>query len=157
MPRLVQFCKDLPPNFVREVATFFLDQDAAASYATPVSALEVVFILLRRDGFAFPATDPVTGVWADAETVPFRPPVLTIAVQHRLVKQVMRGIAKVCCEAVSVCHCIDLVSLGVHFPLFGLCFGCCFDLLQQARCDVFSFSAKRPLRVAADLARPFRG
>ena len=154
---IAQFCGDLPRSFVHEVATFVIEQDADASSASPVSALEAVFMLLRLRGFDFPATDPVTGRWVAAETVPFRPPCLTVAVQLRLVRQVLRGIAKACSGADFIVTDISLVSLGVHFPLLGLRFGCGSALLQQARNDVFTFANRRPLRVAADLARPFRG
>ena len=150
-------CMCLPPGFVQDVVSFVVEQDSQSHGAFPVSALEMVFVLLRRDGFLFPAVDRTSGKWADAATLPFRPHAVTVAVQFRLVKQVLRGLAKTCKRDDLLVTGFDLVSLGVCFPLFGMIFGCDASILFQARQDLFSFTSRRPLRVAADLARPFRG
>ena len=139
MERVCRECSSLPPDFVQEVASFLLSQDAF-----PVSALEMVFVLLRSEWFQFPAVDPVSGGWADADTDPFRPHALTVAVQSRLVKQVFRAWARTCERDDLLISDIDLVSLGVCFRLMGLVCGVEASILFQARQDLFFYSEAAP-------------
>ena len=52
---------------------------------------------------------------------------------------------------------VDLLVSGLHMPHWGVRVGFDTDRLVRARQALLSFTAARPVRTAADLARPYRG
>ena len=144
---------DVPREFVWDVWQVLRDWDAASETTFQVSWIELAF-MFSSAGLKFPATCPSTGRWVPAGSVVFRPPCLTLAVQLRMVKRVLLA----CIRHLGIQSClvgsIDLSGLGVTRPFDGLMLKVGAEVVGNARRRLRSFCLHRPIRVAADLARP---
>ena len=123
----------LPLSFVSFMWQFILDQDSQGCSFFAVSSYELVAMLYQTEDFSFPAISPTSGRWVDAQTVLFGPEKLAFAVQLRLVKKAV----------VAILRRVNLESF----------WGDNWD--RTARLLLKAFTARRPIRTAADLARPF--
>ena len=143
----------LPADFLHEVFSFLIQQDADFEGAYRVSWLELVFVF----ECAFHLQDPFTGErghWQSASTTVFRPVPPTVAGRLRIVRDAVRSTLKALHLEAALTRGLDLTSVGVFFMLDGLCWGFDPNLLAGARSRLAQFSAGRNMRSVAALARP---
>ena len=147
----------LPSWFIEDLVSFVCQQDQDNVDTFSISWLELLFALHLHTGdgkVSFPVYCSVSGSWQDGNNVPFGEVRLTASVQLRLVRDAMSfalnqlGLSSVLVDG------LNCLEIGVHFPLKGFCAG--FDplLLSKARAGIADWAAARPIRSAADLARP---
>ena len=129
------------------------DWDASFEATYQISWIELAF-MMSGAGLVFPATSPSTGRWVPTSSVVFRSPCLTLAVQLRMVKRVLLT----CIRNLGILSCIvgsiDLSGLGVARPFDGLMLKVDAEVVGDARRRLRSFCLHRPIKAAADLARP---
>ena len=150
-------CRAWPADFALSVTRTLLDIDTELDRTCSVSWLELLFLLMHTGRVQFPARDLQTGAWQSAERVPFRAPELTVATQLRLLREVVRTFVHVVQLDGILCDYVDVTFLGISMRMGGICLGADPIKLGEARNSVYSFTAAKPIRASADLARPFRG
>ena len=143
---------ELPLGFVKQFLTWILKLDEQSADSTDVSYLELVLHYQQGNGQAFPIATPDGGFQVAHATTFARP---TVASQLRIAARVIQTFGRHFALVGFLTSGIDsLVGFGVHPPQRGVRIGCGNDTLRAMRSCVASFSAARPIRVAADLARP---
>ena len=155
--RFVSACGDIPAQFVQSIGDFLIGFDSQSEETTCLTCLELVFLFREYGGCEFPAQCPTSGKWLLCSELAFKPRPLTVAVQLRLIRQVARVFFRSCGLADRWVDGVDLLLLGVHSPQVGFRIGYDAVQLSKARQDLRSFTANRPVRTVADLARPFLG
>ena len=149
------FPSDLPRSFVTAVWSMILQQDVQHDLKRRISFIELVFLAKHLGCLNFPAYCPRTGGWIDAQHVPFRPERLTLAVQVKLFRRAVVAVLHHLGLGFLVLGGLDVDECGVLRPCDGLVIGVCPVSLHDARQHLCDFAARRPIRKAADLARPF--
>ena len=149
-------CK-LPVSFVEAVLDLLWSQDANSHVVFEVSFLELLFVIkfaALDHAVTFPVRCACTGNWVSADAQPFHDPHQTVTVQLRLLREALRFAFCRLGLTFGLIEGLDRVALGVFMPLAGLRIG--FDELAmcRARSALADFSAVRPIRTLADLARP---
>ena len=144
----------VPHEFACAILDYLLVQEDHASDAFPISWAELTVLLLRSGKVEFPVVCPVTGGWCISEGVSHQHARLTFAAQLRLLQETVSSVLKALGVTDILLDGISLASLGYFRPAKGLKLMVDpFDLLQ-ARETLIRFTARRPIRTAADLARP---
>ena len=147
-------CSSFPDRFVQRVFQFLFEQDACTQDAFKVSWLELVVLFLRAKVAVFPVRHLVTGLWVEPSDCPLARAPATLIVQLRVFRHVLRrGLRALQLQGLFVDR-IDLSSLGVCFPLDGVCMGCASEDLQAARSVISSFCLGRSVKRLGALARP---
>ena len=145
----------LPGDFVTSVWGFVLAQDRGHSSKFAISWLELTAVVDLEMSISFPAICPRTGRWISADALYFAPQGRTLSAKLGLVRKVVQ--AGLRCFGIQDCVVknLDLTILGVHRPFDGFVIGIESQAILNARERLRSFCRTRPIRVAADMARPF--
>ena len=149
---LLSAAPDLPRYFVRGLCNFVFRLDANAEYAYALSWLELVFLLHVSEDCRYPVCD-CRGQWIDPATLAFPPAEHTVAARLALVRRALRPALRCLGLDRLLVQGIDLLSLGVRFPLDGLTIGVDTTLLLQARTSLGRFVQGRA-GTRSMLARP---
>ena len=144
----------LPACFISSLLEWLLLGDAQCSSAQAISWLELTVGLILG-GVSFPVPSSTAGQWVPVENRPccFERP--TLARHIQLVKKVVQGASlKFGIEGWFVGG-IDLVCCRVFPPQAGIWVGFPEGVFADTRTALVQWTASRPVRTAADLARPF--
>lgn len=155
LPNLCTFdsATGLPFSFLESIIHWINSHDDVDSPAVAVSLLEITVGLLRIDPITFPHRNPTSGKWhmRDRLTLYERP---TLAFYIGLVQKVFQFLARQSRHFDFILQSLDCSSMGVHVPQRGVA----LRLNTQLRADIKQvlafFTASRPIRRAADMARP---
>ena len=113
-----------PREFTEGVIQFVQHQDELSSEAFELTWLELVVMFVLEGSVEFPVPSFISGHWESAESQPFAPRRLTLAVQLRT----WRRTAVVSFRALSLSDlfvaCLSLAELGFCLPLEGIRMGC---------------------------------
>ena len=148
----------IPQAFGKALLEWVWTMDEHSEHCFELTWLEIVVLLLREgDGAVqFPARCPSTGLWVPAELVPFRDPHLTAAAQVGLVREVIRFGLRTLGMTSALISGRSCVEIGLIAPSGGIRMGCSVAAVSRARSSLAAFTAGRPIRSSADLARPLR-
>lgn len=155
LPNLCTFdsATGLPFSFLESIIHWINSHDDVDSPAVAVSLLEITVGLLRIGPITFPHRNPTSGKWhmRDRLTLYERP---TLAFYIGLVQKVFQFLARQSRHFDFILQSLDCSSMGVHVPQRGVA----LRLNTQLRADIKQvlafFTASRPIRRAADMARP---
>ena len=140
-------------QFVLDVASFVVEQDANSDTCFQVSLIELVCMLTDVE-VQFPVRCISTGRWVSKATSLFAETRLTAAVQLRLVRRAVRCFLRCLGLESWWIGGINLLGLGVSIPFDGLIFACDPPLLQRARQRIMDVTVGHCIRASRDLARP---
>ena len=144
----------MPIQFVVCIFEFLLSQDESGEGPFNVTWPELA-ALLEFSGVEFPVCDS-SGSWVAASEAPFASSRHTFATSIRLVRDSVNVMLKAFDSTSLRCRGVSIAGLGFSRTWDGLRLRMHVDLLSKAREILSEFTAARPTRTAADLARPLR-
>ena len=149
---LKQQTSRMPIQFVVCIFEFLLSQDESGEGPFNVTWPELS-ALLEFSGVEFPVCDSF-GSWVAASEAPFSSSRHTFATSIRLVRDSVNVMLKAFDSTSLRCRGVSIAGLGFSRTWDGLRLRLSVDLLSK---EILSeFTATRPTRTAADLARPLR-
>ena len=150
------FCTNRPRNLLLEFSFYFTDwlgrQEDGQIGTVPITYVEILFLLKEEPGCPFPSQHNQV----DFERRPLRTRMIrpTVAVLFVFVSAYFCFVARLFgCES-HLCTTLRKPELGIFCPLSGFRLGLSPDALKEAREAILTFNAARPMRTAADFARP---
>ena len=146
----------VPLSFICALLELLWQQDESSLEVYEVSWLELLFSLPHFAGssLGFPVVCPHTGGWTSAGTSLFQDAPSTVAVQLRLVKEAIRFALDLLGLNFCLRSGLNRTEIGVCLPLDGIAIGYDAFILCKARSDLSDWTVARPIRSAADYARP---
>lgn len=153
------FCTDtanskLPLSFgVNILEWLFTLEEVHEGVLTPISFLELTFLISSEALIPFPFRESRRGIWV------FQYPCQrlerpTLSYLYRMVRSVLLAcLSNLDLLDLVVCH-LDKTEVGINFPTDGMNLRLAPGLYNGLRESIRSFTSRRPLRKACDLARP---
>ena len=142
-----------PIHFVQQILQWIQAHETSNVRVQPISFIELTFALLESDDIVWPYRNPMTSAWQwDRHHTQFTRP--TLCYYHGIVRSVLLGVIQMFCRFSPLMRQLDRASLGITMPLDGIPVS--FDPAYKAGIGalVSRYTASRPIRRAADLARP---
>ena len=142
-----------PIHFIQQILTWIHDHEQFGSPVQPITFLEITFGLIHTASFRWPYRNPVTRAWQwDFHHSQFTKP--TLCFYYQIVRRVFLEIIRLFCGTSPLVQSLNRSELGVTLPLDGI--PVAFD--SAFRADISDhlrrYTAHRPIRRAADYARP---
>ena len=153
------FCPDdasshLPLRFGVQILEWLFDlEQAHGSGLVQISFLELTFLISSEALIPFPFFESRRNAWAyqfPCQRLE-RP---TLSCLYRTVRSVLLGCFSNLDLSEVVCKNLNKTELGIHFPTDGINMFLAPGLYNGLRESIRTFTARRPLRKACDLARP---
>ena len=133
---------------------WLLSQQAAAEEFFEISWFELAAAFYCC-GFCHPHLSTHANQWIEVLEGRFSESSLTVALRIRYARSLVRFLARHFSLSVVFVSGIDLRRLNVNYPLSGLVLGLTDSTLRQVDQLLLAFTARRTVRTATDLARPF--
>ena len=142
-----------PLEFVQKILCWICNHEQPSRPVHPFSLLELTVGLCSVGAIHWPHRNPMTGVWEwyHQHTQFDRP---TLSFHYSLIRKVMRVVFDHCCFSSPACQGINRSSLGITMPLEGFYVALNPATLASIATILQRFTATRPIRRSADMARP---